>query len=216
MKRFILVFLICACSLGIKAQDMGAVFTSMPDQYIPQLEHAWRKDLIDLYNSGKEARLKNTMNGFSSLQKLTHDYALLQITDRSTLEMKLLPLVNNTYVVCMVTTVDGPVPDSRIEFFTTDWQPLETEDLFIPASNDWYFKKGVDENSEGFLEATSLLDMDMFQYHLSPDDLTLTETYTTPQYLSKEDQEKVEPYLSGPLVYKWEKSHFIVSTDHRN
>lgn len=216
MKRIILTLLICACFLSVNAQDMAVVFTSMPDQYIPQLEHAWRKDLIDLYNSGKEARLKNTMNGYSSLQKLTSDYALLQTTDRSTVEMKLLPLVNNTYVVCMVSTVNGPVPDSRIEFYTTDWQPLEAEDLFIPASNDWYFKKGVDQNSEGFLEAASLLDMDLFRYSLSPDNLTLTATYTTPQYLSKADQEKVEPYLSGPLTYKWEKSHFIVATDHRN
>lgn len=66
----------------------------MPDQYIPQLEHAWRKDLVDLYTSGKESRLKNTMNGFSTLQKLTNDYLLLQTTERSTVEMKLLPLVN--------------------------------------------------------------------------------------------------------------------------
>lgn len=216
MKRLILTLLICVCSLGAKAQDMAAVFTSMPDQYIPQLENAWRKDLIDLYTSGKEARLKNTMNGYSSLLKLTNDYALLQTTESSTVEMKLLPLVNNTFVVCMVSTVDGPVSDSHVEFFTTDWQPLEAEDLFIPASNDWYFKKGVNENSESFLEATSLLDLDLFEYNLSPDSLTLTATYTTPQYLSKEDQEKVAPYLSEPLVYKWEKSHFIATAGPRN
>lgn len=100
----------------MKAQDMDAVFVAMPDQYVPQLENAWRKDLIDLYNSGKEAKLKNTMNGFSTLKKLTDDYLLLQVTDRSTVEMKLLPLVNDTYVVCMVTTVYGPIPDSQVEF----------------------------------------------------------------------------------------------------
>ena len=67
----------------MKAQDMDAVFVAMPDQYVPQLENAWRKDLIDLYNSGKEAKLKNTMNGFSTLKKLTDDYLLLQVTERS-------------------------------------------------------------------------------------------------------------------------------------
>ena len=36
---------------------MDAVFVAMPDQYVPQLENAWRKDLIDLYNfrKGSEA-----------------------------------------------------------------------------------------------------------------------------------------------------------------
>ena len=60
MRRVIVTLLICVFALGMNAQDMTSVFTAMPDQYIPQLEHAWRKDLVDLYTSGKESRLKNT------------------------------------------------------------------------------------------------------------------------------------------------------------
>lgn len=135
MKRLFLSILLCVFVWGMKAQEMDAVFVAMPDQYVPQLENAWRKDLIDLYNSGKEAKLKNTMNGFSTLKKLTDDYLLLQVTERSTVEMKLLPLVNDTYVVCMITTVYGPVPDSQVEFFTTDWKLLDSADLYTPGSN---------------------------------------------------------------------------------
>ena len=96
MKRLIFSILICVFAFGVKAQEMDALFVSMPDNNIPQLENAWRKDLIDLFKTGKEARLKNTMNGFSTLKNLTSDYLLLQVTERSTVEMKLLPLVNNT------------------------------------------------------------------------------------------------------------------------
>jgi len=52
------------------------------------------------------------------------------------------------------------------------------------------------------------LDMDLIQYRLSPDDQTLTAIYTTPQYLSQEAREKIEPYLSEPKVYTWQKYHF--------
>ena len=52
MRRVIVTLLICVFALGMNAQDMTSVFTAMPDQYIPQLEHAWRKDLVDLYTSG--------------------------------------------------------------------------------------------------------------------------------------------------------------------
>ena len=192
MRRVIVTLLICVFALGMNAQDMTSVFTAMPDQYIPQLEHAWRKDLVDLYTSGKESRLKNTMNGFSNLQKLTNDYLLLQ----------------NTYVVCMISTVNGPVPDSRIEFFTTNWEPLATSDLFTQPTSDWYIKQGIDKKDEAYQEAASHLDMDLIQYRLSPDDQTLTAIYTTPQYLSQEAREKIEPYLSEPKVYTWQKYHF--------
>lgn len=209
MKRILLLILVCVCAFTIKAQDIDAIFVTMPNNYIPQLENEWRKDLVELYKSGQEAKLKNTMNGTSSIKKLTDNYLLLQVTERSTVEMKLLPLVNNTNVVCMITTVYGPVPDSRIQFFTTTWEPLEASDMFTPVSADWFLKEDVDKNSIAFIESTSRLDMDLRKYSLNPDDLTLTVEYTTPQYLSKEDRKKVEPYLKDtPKVYTWEKFHF--------
>ena len=209
MKRFLLTILLCVFVWGMKAQQMDAIFVVMPDQYVPQLENAWRKDLIDLYNTGKEAKLKNTMNGFSMLKKLTDDYLLLQVTDRSTVEMKLLPLVNDTYVVCMITTVYGPVPDSQIEFFTTDWKPLEAADLYTPVPAEWFIKDDADKNSISFTEATTRLDMDLRKYSLSSDNQTLTVEYTTPQYLSQAERKRVEPLLKNtPKVYTWEKFHF--------
>lgn len=209
MKRLIFAILICALTLGAKAQEIDALFVSMPNNNIPQLDDAWRKDLIDLYKSGKEARLKNTMNGYSSLKNMTSDYLLLQVTERSTVEMKLLPLVNNTNVICVVKTVNGPVPDSEIEFFTTEWEPLATSDLFTPVTSDWFIKEDADKHSNAFQDATSRLDMDLIHYTLSPDSLTLTATYTTPQYLGREDRKKVAPFLKeSPKVYTWEKSHF--------
>ena len=208
MKRLIFSLLVGACSLGMSAQDMAGVFTAMPDLYIPQLESAWRKDLVDMYNSGKEARLKNTMNGFSTLKRLTPDYLLLQTSERGTVEMKLLPLVNNTHVVCMIFTVDGPVPDSRISFYTTEWKPLPAADLFTAPVGEWYLKEGVDRSSEAYKEAASRLDMDLIHYQLSEESPTLTATYTTPAYLGEEERKKVEPLIAEPKVYTWKRSHF--------
>lgn len=208
MRRWIVMGLMVAFVGSLNAQDMASVFTEMPDQYIPQLEHAWRKDLVDLYNSGKEARLKNTMNGVSILRSLTNDYLFLETTERSTVELKLLPLVNNTYIVCMVSTVNGPVPDSRIEFFTTEWMPIATSDLLTRPEEGWYLKEGIDKSTDAYQDAVARLDMDLVQYSLSADDMTLTLTYTTPQYLNQDEQEKLQPYLGDPIVYKWEKYHF--------
>lgn len=209
MKKLLLAICLLLSLNGVNAQDMAALFTAMPDQYIPQLETAWRKDLIDLYNAGKEAKLKNTMEGFSTLKKLTADYLSIQITDNSTVEIKRLPLVNNTYIICVVNTVYGPVADSRVSFFTTEWKPLESADLFTAVTPQWFIREGVDQKDENFLFATAHLDIQLIKYTLSPDNLTLTATYTTPEYMSKEDREQVLPYLKeSPRVYKWEKSHF--------
>ena len=114
MKKILFACCFIFALTALRAQEMASLFTAMPDQYIPQLENAWRKDLVDLYNSGKEAKLKNTMEGYSTLKKLTTDYLLLQVTDNSTMEIKRLPLVNNTYIICVVNTVFGPAADRRL------------------------------------------------------------------------------------------------------
>ena len=209
MKQLIITIIFCVLVFGVRAQEVESVFVSMPDQYIPQLESAWKKDIIDLYNSGKEAQLKNTMNGTSTLQKMTSDYLFLEVTSRSTVEMKLLPLVNNTKVVCLVTTVNGPVPDSQIAFFTTEWEPLNTSDLYTPVPADWFIKEDADKNSVSFIEAMTRLDMNMQKISLSPDNQTLTVEYTTPRYLGTEDRNMVAPFLKKePKVLAWEKFHF--------
>ena len=209
MKRVLTIVWLAFCVFQLKAQNMAEVFVSMPDEYVPQLEDAWRKDLVDLYNSGENAQLKNNMNGTSRLVKLTKDYLLLESTERTTLELKLLPLVNNTFVICKIITVKAPVADSRIAFFSPDWKPLNASDLLEPVTARWFIREDADKESIAFQEATSRLDMDLFEYKLSPDDYTLTQIYTTPQYTDKETQKKLRPFLKdSPKVYTWTKSYF--------
>lgn len=209
MKRIVLLCLLVVSVLPLKAQDMAAVFIAMPDEYVPQLEDAWRKDLVNLYRSSEKARLKNNMNGYSTLEKLTDNYLLLQSTERTTIEMKLLPLVNNTYVICQVVTVKGPVADSRVLFFSPDWKPLDAADMLTPVAADWFIREDADKSSVAYIESTSRLDMDLFRFQLSPDDYTLTQTYTTPEYLDKETQKKLKPFLKDtPKVFIWKKSSF--------
>jgi hypothetical protein len=211
MKRILLLFISLFIYSGqtVSAQDIATIFADMPDQYLPQLDVAWRKDLVDLYKSGKEAKLQNLMAGYSTLVRLEPDYLLLQQSEKSTLEMKMLPLINNTYLLCVVTTVDGPVSDSRIDFFTTDWEPLDKAELLTPVAQEWFLKDVKNKNSDEYLDAISRLDMELIKYQLNPDNQTLTATYTTPLYLSREDQEKVQPFLKEESkVYKWNKNGF--------
>ncbi|MCD8041922.1 MAG: DUF3256 family protein [Tannerellaceae bacterium] len=208
MKKYIVVVCFFLLTVGAKAQDMSRYFIDIPDRLLPQLEAEWRKDLVDLYKEGKEARLQNLIGGESSIEKLTDDYLLLRSSSRGTVEMKLLPLVNNTHIICMITTVDGPVADSRIDFFTTEWTPLEASGLYTPVTGEWFRKENITPDEEGdyYLKR---LDMDLIRYTLSPDNQTLTAHYTTPLYLSREEREKVLPYLKDePKIYSWNKSLF--------
>jgi hypothetical protein len=210
VKIFLAVMIGVVLPTKTFAQDMKTLFTNMPDSLAPQLEEAWRKDLIDLFQSGKTARLKNTMEGFSELQALTSDYLRLRTTDRSVMELKRLPLINNTYVICMIITVEGLAPDSRMQFFTTEWERLDGVGSSLNLSVADFLKADADTDAVAYKDAVARLDMDLMKYSLSPDNYTLTVAYSTPLYLNANEREAVSPFLkSEPVVYTWNRTAFV-------
>ncbi len=209
MKRLIFSVLLFFVSFLASANTMSEVFIKMPDHIIVQLEEAWRKDLVDLYVSEKTAVLDNTMGGRSTLQRLTDNYLLLQLTEANTIELKLLPLVNNTYIICMVTTVYGPVADSRVSFYTTEWNVLPAKKMYSPVAHDWFWKENADSSSIAYYDAEMLLDMDLIKYSLSAEEETLTAEYMTPLYVDEENRKKVLSLLkTEPKVYQWNLGRF--------
>ncbi len=209
MKQMIMNVLLSACAMNLGAQDMGELFVKMPDEYIVELEDAWRKDLVDLYRARKDAKLQNRMQGTSQLMKLTPDYLKIQTTARSTVELRRLPLINDTYIICMVTTVSAPVSDSRVDFFTTDWKPLPVDDLYLPASVNDFLLPEVDTTDVVFLDVMAALDMDLFVYRLNEKAQTLTAEYVTLDYLDTPMREKAKQFFkTEPKVFTWTKGRF--------
>ena len=83
----------------------------------PSWKTAWRKDLIDLYNSGKEAKLKNTMNGFYHLEEADGRLPVVAGDGAQHGRDEALAAGQRYRMsFSMITTVYGPVPDSQVEF----------------------------------------------------------------------------------------------------
>jgi hypothetical protein len=211
MKRTLPGLIILCFAVSSTAQQrMEGLFIKMPSDIILQLEEAWRKDLVELYKSGKTATLENTMQGRSDLLKLTDDYLLLQSSAHSLLEMKLLPLVNNTHIICMITTVSAPVADSRVRFYTTEWNPIPSEEIYTPVTADWFRKEETNPSSSTACEeAKALLNIFLVKYSLNEEDFSLTAEYTTPLYLDDESRSKIAPLLKEtPRKYNWKSGRF--------
>ena len=52
-------------------------------------------------------------------------------------------------------------------------------------------------------------DMDLMKASLSKDATSLTFIYTTPEYMNKDDKEKLLPYLrKEPIVLQWQDGKF--------
>ena len=207
MKKTVLFFF-GLLSICCNAQDVSSVFGNMPKDLFLLVDSIRRQDLIDLYKNNLSANVNDMLNGEIALDSLEKDFMELRSGNFS-MQIALLKLVNDSKIICLIQTVCAPVCDSRLSFYTVNWKPLNASDFISPVNASWFIKDNVDKNGEDFINASKSLDMDLMQFYFDPENSELTQTYTTPQYLSKEDRKAIEPFLKQkPKVYTWKKMGF--------
>lgn len=204
-----MIFVCMFCVMSVMAQNMKSVFVAMPDSVTPLLTKVNREDCIDFLDSNMKAVVKNRFGNVAEMKVLTDDYVLMQTSEVGTLEMKLLPLADSTKVICMVKTVDVPVADSSVRFYTSDWsQQLDVKEFLQLPSMDAFFLPNDSLKDEAILTRKKA-DMHLMKAQLSKEDTSLTFTYTTPDYLNEEDREKLSPHLrKEPIVLRWSEGKF--------
>lgn len=191
-----------------QGQTAISLFAGMPESEFLPLTVSDRLDLIDLYKAGQKAVVKNSFEDSCSVIRMTDDYVQLQ-TGNTTTELFLLPMVNDSKVVCLIQTVCAPVCDSYLEFYTTAWKNLPASIFITFANKDDFLKEGINLEDEKVKNILIPLDIFLSRLHYDPDKQELQQYYTTPDYLSKEDREKVTPYLKdSPKQFKWNKIRF--------
>lgn len=209
MRKFLFIMVCLFGAFAGQAQDMKSVFLAMPDSMTPLLTKVNKEDCIDFLASDMKAEVMNRFNNPAEMKVLTEDYVLMKTSAIGTLEMKLLPVNDSTKVVCMVKTVCSSACDSEVHFYTSDWkQELDRRDyLQMPVFEDFFLQKDSLTDEEALIRQKA--DMHLMKASLSKDDLTITFIYTTPDYLNREDKDKMLKQLKQPSVsFQWKNAKF--------
>lgn len=209
MKRFLYI---CLTLFAVIVQapartTMRDWLVSMPDSVLPLLTKNNRLDFIDFIDAGMEAVVTNRMEGKSRMDTLTSDFVRINYTKTTDVAMKLLPVNDSTDVLCLVTTVDAAVDDSRIAFYDSAWQPLEVTSFFVePRMED--FRSTVQGDSA--LWAWNKMDIFFRTYQLCAEEAELRCKLTALDFLSEEDRVEIMPYVRRePILYRWTNGGFL-------
>ena len=208
-------FIICASAQVL----MRDVFAAMPDSVLPLVSKNNRLDCIDFIENNMEAKVRNLLDEYVTLEALTTDYARFRTSTSALMELKLLPTSDSTSVLCVVTTAQmgeaGTAlrfEDSNIRFLHSDWSPMVADTLKRDVERaymnvDSYIGENGDASMGVFEQAKrSLADFHPVRMALSADDATLTLTLQTAQ-LSKEEREAVDGCLQ-PVTLTWDGLRF--------
>ena len=182
---------------------------NMPDSLSTLLTKVNREDFIDFLDSNMKAEVNNRLEGKSEMTKLTVDFLEVKMSEQSTFQLKVLTKTDGTQLLCAVSTVCGPVCDSHIDFYTTDWQLLDANALLpqFPTLNN--FLKPLPEDATYTLrDAFRQVDLLLMKADLSADNSTLSFTLTTPEYMDAEAAKLLAPYVVPTVTLQWNGESF--------
>jgi len=204
MKKQYILFFFMFFSLTGNGQTIGSLFQSMPADILPGVSEG-NKTML-LVDTGKTT----VPYVFGEISKISqsNDYLLIRTSDIGTTQLKLLPVAQDSVIVCVIKTVCGDVCDSHISFYTTDWRKLE-QNTFLPSISAENFFDSSKKETENYKYAVSLPDIYPISaaFGNSGNDLMLTFNYK--QQLPDDLIAEIKPFLKGDsIILKWDNNSF--------
>lgn len=208
MKRVSMISVMAASTtVALHAQKLAKdVFVNMPDSTSLLLTSVNRADCIDFIESNMAAKVENRFGRTSEMTALTDDYISMQMSSKSTWQMKLLSLNDSLQVISTISTVCAPACDSDIRFYDLAWNELPKEQfLSVVPSASIFLKDYTNQPDSLAMLEKALVPADVFLYKASyvKDQPTLTLEWTTPLYMEKEAAKALEPFIAQPVTLKW-------------
>jgi hypothetical protein len=203
MHHLILLFFLSLSTI-VEAQQVGDLFKAMPPELLPGVSEG-NKTML-LVDSGKTT-IPYPL-GEIVKEAYGNDYLRLQTSKIGTLQLKLLPVSEDSVVVCLIKTVCGNVCDSHISFYTSEWKKLGKE-AFLPTISAEIFLNSSQKKSENDKYAVSLPDIYPISATFNETGTDLTVTFHYKERLAEEQIQQLEPLLKGDsLVLTWKNGSF--------
>ena len=221
MKKVVLLsFLLFCVNSFLSAQSMRTLFVQMPDSIMPFLTKNNREDCVDFIDANMLARVTNRLDAKSELLQFTSDYLHLKTSEAGSMQMKMLPVDGDT-ILCVINTVCAEACDSRIAFYTRNWQPLDGSRYFKkPLIRDFFLDVNTPDSllgssddltsakkAESLDELLDIADIYLVYLTFSDKGNILTAEYTMPHYMLQGDSLRVAPHLRK-LSYRWTSRGF--------
>ena len=205
MKRYLSITLLSCISFLSYGQTIDELFKTMPDAFLPAFSEADKTMLL------VDSSLSVIPYPLGEIEKLGYSdtFLSLKTSKVGTMQIKILPLVNNTQIIVLIKTVCSGVCDSDIRFFTTEWHEIDKSNM-LPTITPHIFFDETKLDSPGFKWTVSQIDIFPLQFYFKDGSTDLHLKFDIANHLSSQDFVKLEPYLVKDTInLLWNKSTFV-------
>lgn len=191
------------------AQSLSDVIKKMPENIIWGITNEQKEEILANPSDSTATITGNSLYNNYLRKAVTDNYLKIQTSATGHVQIKLLPLINNTNIICVIKTVCKEFCDSNISFYTTDWKAIEDSSLFPKPDINWFLKSNIDKQSDEYKNAIAAIDILPIKLDISPNSNAIQVELDIEKYLDQNSYKKVQIYLEdNDIVFNWDKTRF--------
>lgn len=200
--RYIATLLIIVYATnGISAQSIADIWTNMPVHIMPNIGKNARLDMIDLYNAGMSAKIPTYTGDTVQLVTLGDTYLNLRTSKASTVQIKLIN-AGKKPLYAVITTVEGPAPNSHIDLYESNWQSVAINKHFTPVTVTDFIAHPKKMRKER-TELAQKITLHTIQYNMSDDTDNIIALPSFLQTLDDETRKEIEHNFHQQITLQW-------------
>ena len=205
MKRIVTIMILALAVMTVRAEDLRTLFIGMPDSIIPALTRSDRMDFMDYIDSGMKAKVRNKLGGESVMTRFEDNMLTVVTSGAGRMDMVLFRMKSGSNLICIISTVTAKYDDSRLAFYTENWEPVATSGLIeLPVFDDYLTKEALNSDSVVDFKKKSMLRLQA----VTPLDGALEFRYTSLDDLGL-DADRYRSWIKqAPLRYEWNGKRF--------
>jgi hypothetical protein len=120
------------------SQTIDAYYINMPDALNPTLSKQNRLELIEYFKAGKGDSITNRFGNQARIicRDTLQQRLVIQNTANSTFEMMVIKSSETSNLIGLIRTICGPVCNSAIGFYNTNWNAISLQ-FKTPKASEW-------------------------------------------------------------------------------
>ncbi|MGL4411285.1 MAG: DUF3256 family protein [Bacteroidales bacterium] len=208
MKKLTMCLLLLMSVMSVSAQNIKPFFTISTESSLAYLSVNQRKDLIDLFEAGKQAAVPNSLRGKTELLDLSEQHLKLKLSSLTMVDMLLLNRADSIPVILFLKSELGNLKESNIKFYTTDWVK-EKPESYIDLPTRYEFMKNP-QDSTVREEIDAITDLFFLDIRVDTSTMILSVLPSFNDPIDKAASERLKSLLINyPLRYRWGGSRFV-------
>lgn len=215
-QKLLLVFLaallmpaLCRAKAPAESIDVRQAFEGLGIDVVELLDKDTRAIMLQLYDQDSIASMPNSVGGVAKLTKVTPDFLEVELTDVSSLQLKVLKTSSGDSILMTLYTIGaaGDTRETEVRFFDANLKELDRNKILPtpPLSAFFSFPKGTKTKMK---EIESLIPFETIAFSANPDNSDLKATLTVEKALNIEDAKIVELFMVPDVTFSWNGKKF--------